>query len=162
LLALRNVRIPRAWLLAKNQTVHPDGTYEKNAKTANSKIQYTTMLTIRSGLVMSAGYRLAQGVTVATRYSCVRRQGFVDTSSNSRDAPENKIIEYSNQRYRLFKQLCLAYAMVWTGKNVAEQFRKVMAAIAESGDTSELAEMVRFFFSKNPSPSLPPRGRHAA
>lgn len=56
MLRLTNVRIPRTWLLAKNQVVHPDGRYEKNEKTANSKIQYTTMLTIRSGLVMSAGY----------------------------------------------------------------------------------------------------------
>ena len=33
-----------------------------------------TMLSIRAGLVMGAGYRLAQGATIAVRYSCVRHQ----------------------------------------------------------------------------------------
>ena len=92
------------------------------------------MLSIRSGLVMSAGYRLAQTVTIASRYSCVRFQGFVDTNSLSRTATEHQIIEYQNQQYRLFKQLALAYAMVWTGKVVSERFQKVMASL--QGDDS--------------------------
>jgi acyl-CoA oxidase len=142
-LRLTNVRIPRDWLLAKNQTVAPDGTYTKNPKTAGSKVQYTTMLTIRSGLVMSSGYRLAQAVTIASRYSCVRKQGFVDTSpTTKRDAEEFAIAEYQNQQYRLFKQLALSYAFVWTGKNVAQRFRRVMAALTGADeDASELPEM---------------------
>lgn len=140
-LRLTNVRIPRGWMLSKNQTVAEDGTYEKNKKTENSKVQYLTMLTIRSGLVMSAGYRLGQAVTIATRYSCVRRQGFVDTASTSRNAEENQIIEYQNQQYRLFTQLCNAYAMVWTGKNVSERFQRLTKEIAEKEDASELPEM---------------------
>jgi len=140
-LRLKNVRIPREWMLCKNQVVHPDGTYEKK-KSASDKIQYSTMLTIRSGLVMSAGYRLMQAVTIAARYSCVRRQGFVDTNSTARDAPELQIIEYQNQQYRLFKQLALAFAMVWTGKSVSEKFKRVMEALqGADADSSELPEM---------------------
>ena len=139
---MTNVRIPRDWMLNKNQTVHPDGTYEKSKKTENAKLQYSTMLTIRTGLVMGAGYRLAQGVTIASRYSCVRRQGFEDTASTSRDAPELQIIEYQNQQYRLFKQLGMAYAMVWTGKVVSERFKKVLEALTGADtDASELPEM---------------------
>ena len=142
-LRLEHVRIPREWLLAKNQTVDPDGTYKKNPKTENSKVQYTTMLTIRSGLVMSAGYRLAQGVTIAVRYSCVRRQGFIDTQAPDANhtSPENQIIDYGNQLYRIAKQLALSYAFLWTGKIVAARFKRVMAALTESEDASELAEM---------------------
>jgi acyl-CoA oxidase len=141
-LRLTNVRIPRAWMLCKNQVVHPDGTYEKSQKTQNSKMQYSTMLTIRTGLVMGAGYRLAQGVTIAARYSCVRRQGFEDTSSTSRDAPELQIIEYQNQQYRLFTQLSKAYAFIWTGKVVADRFNKVLEALQGADpDGSELPEM---------------------
>ena len=142
-LRFNHVRIPREWMLAKNQTVEADGTYRKNPKTENSKAQYTTMLTIRSGLVMSAGYRLAQGVTIAARYSCVRRQGFIDTTAAANDfsSPENQIIDYANQSYRVMKQLALAYAFLWTGKIVAARFRRVMEAMNENSDTSELAEM---------------------
>mgnify|MGYP000305816698 CR=1 FL=1 len=75
------MRIPRGWMLMKNQWVTKEGEYVKNPKTKNSKMQYSTMLSIRSGLVMGAGYRLAQGVTVAVRYSCVREQGFRDTTT---------------------------------------------------------------------------------
>lgn len=79
-------------------------------------IRYGTMLSIRAGLVMGAGYRLAQGVTIAVRYSCVRLQGFVETSaSGNRFAPERAVMDYQNQQFRVLKYLALAYAFVFTG-----------------------------------------------
>uniref|UniRef100_A0A7S2RBW8 Acyl-coenzyme A oxidase n=1 Tax=Mucochytrium quahogii TaxID=96639 RepID=A0A7S2RBW8_9STRA len=136
---LTNVRIPRSWFLAKNQTVGKDGEYKKVTK--NSKAQYGTMLSIRSGLVMGAGYKLAQGVTIAVRYSCVRHQGFADSTAATRDSPELPIIDYKNQQYRLFKQLCLAFAFIFTGKSIGEKFNKVMQDISSGGDASDLPEM---------------------
>lgn len=147
-LRVTNVRIPASWMLNKNQTVLPDGTYKKLGKggEGNSKAMYSTMLTIRSGLVMSAGYRLGQAVTIAARYSCVRRQGFEDTKSTSKQAKENQIIEYQNQQSRLFKQLALSFAMLWTGKMVSERFQKVLAAMqseeaAGGGGEEDLGEL---------------------
>ncbi len=141
-LRLHNVRIPRTWMMMKNQEVTPEGEYKKNPKVANSKIQYTTMLNIRAGLVMSGGYRLAAAVTIAARYSCVRVQGFVDTNAASdRTAPENKIMEYQNQQYRLLKQLALAYAFTFTGQTISLNLQKLMKDILENSDTSGLAEM---------------------
>ena len=116
----------------KNQVVHEDGTYER--KTKNAKSQYSTMLSIRAGLVIGAGYRLAQGVTIAIRYSCVRHQGFLDTQKeNSRDEEENAIIEYQNQQYRLFKQLSLAYAFIFTGKTIADKFQALQSTEEMTG-----------------------------
>lgn len=89
-LRLTNVRIPRTWLLMKNQEVTQEGIYKKRTKKGakSDKAQYLTMLSIRAGLVAGAGYRLAQGATIATRYSCVRHQGFKDTSQEGdRNAP---------------------------------------------------------------------------
>ena len=54
------------------QTVTPDGTY---IKPPTDKITYGTMVQIRSGLVIFTGRALARAVTIATRYSVVRRQG---------------------------------------------------------------------------------------
>lgn len=137
-LRLKDVRVPRMWMMMKHQQVTKDGVYKKNPKTANSKIQYSTMLTIRSGLVASAGYRLGAAVTIAVRYSCVRQQGFVDTASNQRDAPENKIIEYQVQQYRVLKQLAKSYAFLMTGKFMVVRLTQVMKDINENDDASEL------------------------
>ena len=94
---LDNVRVPRDWMMMKHQKVTPEGYYIKN-KRANDKIQYSTMLSIRAGLVIGAGYKLAQGVTIATRYGAVRQQGFVDAAANNRLARENAILDYQTHQ----------------------------------------------------------------
>ena len=43
-------------------------------KPPTAKIAYGTMVMIRAGLVMYMGQQLAKAVTIATRYSVVRRQ----------------------------------------------------------------------------------------
>lgn len=114
---LENVRIPRENMLAKYSEVKPDGTYVKSEKKTNEKMHYATMMFTRGTMVKMAGGFLARAVTIATRYSCVRKQGFIDTSPDvSYRSPEHPIIEYQVQRYRIFKQLALAYAMKFTGK----------------------------------------------
>ena len=150
---LTNVRIPRTWLLMKNQQVTEDGEYKtrssKNNGSAKSNLQYLTMLSIRASLVAGAGYRLAQGVTIATRclvsyllavidgcirYSCVRHQGFADTTkAQDRMAPERAVMDYQTQQYRLLKQLSLAYAFCFTGKSILHQ----MAALQEELEQEE-------------------------
>ena len=51
----------------------PDGTYLKPPR---AKIAYGTMVMVRAGIVwFAARAGLAKAVTVATRYSAVRRQG---------------------------------------------------------------------------------------
>ena len=52
--------------------VNPDGTY---VKPPVAKAAYGTMVQIRSGIVIFTGRGLARAVTIATRYSAVRRQG---------------------------------------------------------------------------------------
>ena len=45
-------------------------------------MHFLTMMSARAGMVSIAGGKLAIAATIATRYSCVRRQGFVDRSQN--------------------------------------------------------------------------------
>ena len=52
--------------------VKPDGTY---IKPPDSKITYGTMVYVRAGIVVMVARALARTVTIATRYSVVRRQG---------------------------------------------------------------------------------------
>ena len=126
---LSNIRIPREWMLMKNQKVTNTGKYIKYSKDKSSdKIQYTTMLTIRTALVIGAGYKLAQGVCIASRYSCIRHQGFIDENEKK----ELQIIDYQVQSYRILKQLSIAYAFVFTGKNILKKFESIKEQIDKS------------------------------
>lgn len=120
-----NVRIPREFMLAKYQEVTPDGQYVKSQiKEKNSKLHYLTMLNARGSMIKASSGNLAKAVTIATRYSCIRTQGFV---SNKRDisfkSPEKKIIDYRVQQYRIFRQLALTYAIKFTGRWMLNKFK---------------------------------------
>ena len=52
--------------------VSPDGTYSSPPV---AKTNYATMVYIRAGMVFNSGETLAKAVTIATRFSCIRRQG---------------------------------------------------------------------------------------
>ncbi|RMX42194.1 hypothetical protein pdam_00023409, partial [Pocillopora damicornis] len=50
----------------------PDGTF---TKPANSKLLYGTMSLTRAGIVGDSFWQLSKAITIAIRYSAVRRQG---------------------------------------------------------------------------------------
>eukprot|EP00948_MAST-09A_sp_MAST-9A-sp1_P001675 g1675.t1 len=162
-LRLQNVRIPRKWMMMKNQEVTPEGVYQRTARAkkagsgAAKKMMYSTMLSIRAGLVMGAGYKLAQGVTVGVRYSVVRQQGFkgeIQDEKQMKDgasvvpqythlAPEKSVLDYQIQSYRILKQLALAYAMVFTGKDIMAKLKYIKNEMdnAEVPDLTMLPEI---------------------
>lgn len=137
---LENVRIPREFMLSKYQEVSPDGQYIKSSKKTNDKLHYATMMFTRGGMVKSSGGYLARAVTIAIRYSCVRTQGFVDTKTKSFRSKEHKIIDHQMQRYRLFKQLALTYALKFTGKWMSDKFSEIEGDKISS-NTTALAEI---------------------
>jgi acyl-CoA oxidase len=124
---LLNVRIPRDFMLNKYQHVTPEGQYVKSkVKEKNSKLHYSTMMNARGGMVKGAGGNLAKAVTIATRYSCVRRQGFRDTKGTaSYKAEEVPIIDHQVQQYRIFKQIAMTYAIKFTGMWMTTQFNAI-------------------------------------
>lgn len=124
-MTMENVRIPREFMLAKFQSVTPQGEYVKSeSKKKNAKLHYATMMFTRGGMVKSSGGYLARAVTIAVRYSAVRTQGFIDTKKGaSFKAAERPILDYQVQRYRLFRQLAMSYAIKFTGSWMIEQFR---------------------------------------
>ncbi len=142
---LRNVRIPRENMLMKRQEVLPDGTYVKKSsgvgknKKLAERMSYLTMMGARAGMAGGAASALQRSVTTAVRYSCVRKQGFLDTKGGAGHlAPENAVIDYQMQSYRLFKWLSTAYAFMFTGKAVVKQMsevtQKLIAGDTDAGD----------------------------
>ncbi len=55
--------------------MEPDGTY---VRPAVAKLGYGTMVQVRSIIVADSAWNLAKAVTIATRYSVVRKQGQMD------------------------------------------------------------------------------------
>eukprot|EP01125_Pyxidicula_operculata_P014747 TRINITY_DN494_c0_g3_i1.p1 TRINITY_DN494_c0_g3~~TRINITY_DN494_c0_g3_i1.p1 ORF type:complete len:482 (-),score=120.82 TRINITY_DN494_c0_g3_i1:88-1533(-) len=144
-LRLDNVRVPRENMLSKYQQVDEDGNYVKAAKEGkgNDKLHYATMMFARGGLVMMASGHLAKAVTIATRYSAVRKQGFEDTKSSSFRAPEKQIIDHQVQQYRLMKQLSIAYAFRFCSRwliNKQSSVRSSIGEIIETDDLKDIAE----------------------
>ena len=93
------------------------------------------MMQARAGMVQIAGGKLAIASTVATRYSAVRRQGFMDTSQNvSYQSKETQIIDYQIQLFRLMKQVATAYAIKVTGRWMNTNFEKIDQESADLGD----------------------------
>jgi len=132
-LRLNHVRIPRRNMLMKYNRVERDGTYHLTNEKA-AKLNYGTMLLIRANLVESAGKALSAGVTIATRYSAVRRQfpssgdaAGEEPESVSSSALEQRVLNYQAQQYRILPLVATAYALNATGfymKNIFNELQK--------------------------------------
>jgi acyl-CoA oxidase len=81
-------------------------------------------------IVGGASTQLGKAATIATRYSCVRRQGFKDTTVVAgATAPEFTIMDYRMQQYRVFSALALSYSIRWAAifiRSYLDRVAKVM------------------------------------
>lgn len=71
-LRFNGVRIPRRSMLMRHAKVLPNGEYVRPVRI---KANYSTMMYVRSVMVMDQAIILAKACTVSIRYSCIRRQG---------------------------------------------------------------------------------------
>lgn len=86
-----HVRVPHNAMLSKYSFVDPNTcTY---SKPANSAVVYGSLTAVRAKIVMRARMVLARAVTVAVRYTAIRRQ-FSDRDDASTDAPELSVLDY--------------------------------------------------------------------
>eukprot|EP01083_Nonionella_stella_P158539 516178_1 len=125
-LRLSDVRVARDRMLAKYQHVSRDGEYVKIERKRNPYTHYFTMVRTRKSLVRMAGYTLAKAVTIAIRYSAVRRQGFINaTQGVSYASPEHSLLDYQVQQFRLFKQIAQTYAFIFGARWLSQRFKKL-------------------------------------
>ncbi|VVC95915.1 unnamed protein product [Leptidea sinapis] len=131
-LGFENVRIPRDHMLMKNSKVLEDGTY---VNAPNSKLTYGTMMFVRVMIVNDMCNYIAKAVTIATRYSAIRRQ-----SKMKPDEPEPQIIDFLTQRHKLFIGIASVHAFKLSSEWIWNMYNNVTAEL-ESGDLERLPEL---------------------
>ncbi|KAK6618015.1 hypothetical protein RUM44_002457 [Polyplax serrata] len=127
-----HVRIPRENMLMKNSQVLEDGTY---VKAPNSKLTYGTMMFVRVVLIRDAANMLGKAVTIATRYSAVRRQ-----SEMTPGEPEPQILDFRAQQYKLFPNIATVFCFRVTANWLWNMYNSVTAEL-EGGDLERLPEL---------------------
>ncbi|KAG8221682.1 acyl-CoA dehydrogenase/oxidase C-terminal [Butyriboletus roseoflavus] len=127
-----HVRIPRKNMFSKFAMVTEDGRY---TKPQNPKHSFGGMMYIRASMVTTAGWTLARGITIAIRYTTVRRQGEPDHRGL-----ERQVIRYPSTYYRLLPILSRSYVFIGLGRQTTKSFSALRERI-EQGDLGYLAEI---------------------
>ncbi|XP_015119156.1 probable peroxisomal acyl-coenzyme A oxidase 1 [Diachasma alloeum] len=131
-LGFDNVRIPRDHMLMKNSQVLEDGTY---IKPKTDKLTYGTMMFVRVVLVTDIARYLSKAVTIAVRYSAVRRQSQIKA-----DQPECQIIDFVTQQYKLFPHLAACLSFSLSAEWIWQMYNSVSAELYQ-GELERLPEL---------------------
>ncbi|RKP10354.1 peroxisomal acyl-CoA oxidase 1A, partial [Thamnocephalis sphaerospora] len=135
-LALRSVRIPRANMLQRHNELTRSGELRRRSQ-MDQRLVYVTLLYARVNIVAGASTALAQGSTIAVRYSIVRRQFGQDGSTTT----ESPVLDHQSQQHRVLTPVSEAYAFHFTGQRMLQLYhRLVSAGLAADEAKSLLAE----------------------
>ena len=119
-----HVRIPRDQFCARHNQVTAEGEF---IPAPNRKVSYFTMVQTRVGFVTTAGAQLAKALTIAIRYSAVRRQGFP-----AEGVSEPVVLDYQMQQHIMFTLLSKAFALHFTARYMSDVNRRAQAS--DGGD----------------------------
>ncbi|XP_031552930.1 peroxisomal acyl-coenzyme A oxidase 1-like [Actinia tenebrosa] len=131
-LLLDHVRIPRENMLMGAAKVSLDG---KFTEPKNSKILYGTMMYVRAAIPSDTFNLLSRAVTIAIRYSAVRRQSELKEGEG-----ELQVIDFKTQQYRLLPALATSYAFKFAAVRVLREYYTLKNKMSV-GDFSSLPEM---------------------
>ncbi|VVB02227.1 unnamed protein product [Arabis nemorensis] len=125
-------RIPRDQMLMRLSKVTKEGKYV--ASDVPRQLVYGTMVFVRQSIVSSASNALSRAVSIATRYSAVRRQ-----FGSHNGGIETQVIDYKTQQHRLFPLLASAYAFRFVGEWLKWLYTDVTQRL-EASDFATLPE----------------------
>ncbi|CAI7624126.1 unnamed protein product [Penicillium manginii] len=131
-----NFRIPHSAMLSRYSSVDPNtGIYTKPEQPA---LVYGSLTYVRAQIVHHARLVLARAVTVAVRYTAIRRQ-FQDRDGDKR-GPEMAVLDYPTVQIRILPLLATAFALHYTGQSMRATYQSTREAV-EQGDFRSLAHM---------------------
>jgi acyl-CoA oxidase len=126
-----NYRIPKKYMLARFSAINDAGEYEV-VDPNGIKIMYLSLVRARIFIFTDAWFPLSCALTIAIRYSLVRKQ-FPDPKNPTE---ELKILDYQVQQKKLFSTLGLLYAITFARVSVWEIFEKVEQDVIAGGSPS--------------------------
>ncbi|KAH9633522.1 hypothetical protein HF086_013199 [Spodoptera exigua] len=109
-----------------------DGTY---VKSKNSKLIYGAMVFVRVVIVFDSVNYLAKAITVATRYSAVRRQ-----SQLKEGEPERQILDYVTQQDKILTAIAGCFAMKMNARMLWDTFNVINDQL-HKGNFERLGEL---------------------
>lgn len=130
-LAFDQVRIPRNQLMMKNSIVHENGEFEL---IRNPIMTYANMTKVRVDIVENSSFLIAAAVTIATRYSIVRKQCNLGTED------EVSILDHLTQQMKIFPAISMVFALKKASEDLNAIYAKSLVEI-EKGDLIPLAEL---------------------
>ncbi|RKP26128.1 acyl-CoA dehydrogenase/oxidase C-terminal [Syncephalis pseudoplumigaleata] len=125
-----HVRIPRKHMLQRWASVARDGTF---TPAPNPSIAYAALIPERLGVVLGTICNGGQALTIATRYSCVRRQGNND----------ELIMDYQTQQARLMPGIASIYVLNVLNRHIVAQWTQMTQIIDTKPDVflAQLADV---------------------
>lgn len=122
-------------MLSRYSSVNPDtGVYTKPEQPA---LVYGSLTYVRANIVHQARLVLARAVTVAVRYTAIRRQ-FQDR--DKKNGPEISVLDYPTVQIRILPLLATTFALHYTGVAMRSIYQSTRQDV-EQGDFRSLAHM---------------------
>ncbi|ODN04890.1 Peroxisomal acyl-coenzyme A oxidase 3 [Orchesella cincta] len=119
LLIFENYSVPRESLLNKTGDVTPEGKFVSPKKFRDPTKRFGASLgnlsAARAGLIPMIAQLMCDALTIAVRYSCVRRQF-------GRGDEELPVIEYQTQQYRLIPYVAAVYVVKYFGHSIFDRY----------------------------------------
>ncbi|KAJ5103547.1 hypothetical protein N7532_004076 [Penicillium argentinense] len=129
-------RIPHSALLSRYSSLDPNtGIYTKPEKPA---LVYGSLTYVRAQIVHHARLVLARAVTVAVRYTAIRRQ-FQDRDGD-KTGPEMAVLDYPTVQIRILPLLATTFALHYAGQAMCAIYQNTRKDV-EKGDFRSLAHM---------------------
>ncbi|KAJ1679716.1 hypothetical protein EV182_001475 [Spiromyces aspiralis] len=135
-----HVRVPRFNLLQRFITVLRDGTVSRPPN-VDPKVTYGTMVFVRSSIVENMAKELTKALTIAVRYTAVRRQfqGKTDKPTPAGNA-ESPVLDYSIVQFRLIPILAKNYALLATSRIFLVRYKEYIEQL-NRGDFSMMKDI---------------------
>ncbi|KAF2399459.1 acyl-CoA oxidase [Trichodelitschia bisporula] len=131
------LRVPHTALLSRYAKVDPEtGAFRKEG---HPGVVYGSLTNVRANIVMHARLVLARAVTIAIRYTSIRRQ-FRDRDAADQSGPEMAVLDYPTVQIRLLPLLATAFALHYTGEAMHNLYNNTRNAI-EEGNFDSIAEL---------------------
>ncbi|CAI7610250.1 unnamed protein product [Penicillium pancosmium] len=130
------ITMDNAYMLFNHFRVNPNsGIYTKPEQPA---LVYGSLTYVRAQIVHHARLVLARAVTVAVRYTAIRRQ-FQDRDGD-KCGPEMAVLDYPTVQIRILPLLATAFALHYTGQSMRAIYQSTREDV-EQGDFRSLAHM---------------------